>query len=85
MALDSQSAANLILGEFQSGGAASLAATEAAAAPTNFCAIWKSARPILEFLSGIAMLIPGLGKTAGVVLAGLLKVGDQIAKDMNCS
>ncbi|KPH10231.1 hypothetical protein CO657_03580 [Rhizobium acidisoli] len=47
----------------------------------NFCTIWPRAKPILDFLAGLALLIPGLGATAGAVLRGLIKVGDQIAQE----
>jgi hypothetical protein len=53
-------------------------APEAAQAPTNFCTVWPSAKPILQAVSGVVAFIPGLGKTAAAVLAALLTLGDQI-------
>jgi hypothetical protein len=54
----------------------------AAIGPNDFCSIWPKAKPILEFVAGIALLIPGLGATAGAVLSGLVKVGDQVAHEI---
>ena len=45
---------------------------------SDFCSIWPKAKPILELLAGIAILIPGVGATAGAVLKGLIKIGDQL-------
>lgn len=48
----------------------------------DFCSIWPKAKPILELLSGIAILIPGVGAAAGAVLKGLVSVGDKIAEEI---
>ncbi|TSE13542.1 hypothetical protein C1D09_003445 [Mesorhizobium intechi] len=53
-----------------------------AGAGGDFCSIWPKAKPILELLSGIAILIPGVGATAGAVLKGLIVVGDKIAEEI---
>jgi hypothetical protein len=49
--------------------------------PQDFCKLWPQAKPILELLSGIAILIPGLGAVAGGVLKGLIVVGDKLAEE----
>jgi len=49
--------------------------------PQDFCRLWPQAKPILEFLSGIAVLIPGLGSVAGGILKGLIAVGDKLAEE----
>jgi uncharacterized membrane protein YjjB (DUF3815 family) len=56
----------------------------AAAAPGtgDFCSIWPKAKPVLELVAGVVIFIPGAGTTAGAVLQGLLKVGDQISADV---
>ena len=53
-----------------------------AIAPRNFCDLWPKAKPILEIVSGIIVMIPGLGAVAAGVLKGLIKVGDQIAAEV---
>ncbi len=56
---------------------------EAAQSPQeDFCSIWPKAKPVLEFVSGVVIFIPGAGVTAGAVLQGLLKVGDQVASQI---
>lgn len=50
-----------------------------ARAPGDFCEIWKKVKPILETLVALVKWIPGLGTAAAGALAGLIKVGDQIA------
>jgi hypothetical protein len=54
----------------------------AEAMPQDFCTIWPQAKPILDFLAGIAAFIPGLGQVAGRVLKGLITVGDQISQQV---
>lgn len=89
MSISSASAAELIMSGYQetarSAGAAPAAAAAAAAAPQNFCTLWPKAKPILQVLAGIAAIIPlpipGGGVAAGGVLAGLIKLGDQIFTD----
>lgn len=53
-----------------------------AGATDDFCSIWPKAKPILELLAGIAILIPGVGAAAGAVLKGLISVGDKIAEEI---
>jgi hypothetical protein len=48
----------------------------------DFCSIWPKAKPILELLAGIAILIPGVGAAAGAVLKGLVRVGDKIVEEI---
>lgn len=62
-------------------GNVSAAATTAAAAGTlDFCSVWPQAKPVLQLLSGIVILIPGAGAAAGPILTGLIAVGDSIFK-----
>jgi hypothetical protein len=84
MAFTAQSAADLIVAEVES-SAPKAELKAASIVPGNFCSIWKQAKPVLQFIAGIVAFIPGLGKTAAAVLAGLIKVGDQIAETLNCS
>ena len=56
--------------------------TAMAVKPSDFCGLWPQAKPILELLAGVAIFIPGVGATAGAVLQGLVKVGDQVAAQM---
>lgn len=56
--------------------AASVMAT--ATVGNEFCGIWPKAKPLLELASTVLTLIPGAGTIAGPVLAGLIKIGDQI-------
>ena len=59
------------------------ATREMAGAPgADFCTVWPKAKPILELLAGIAILIPGVGTTAGAVLKGLIKVADQLSAEI---
>jgi hypothetical protein len=76
MAIDEKAAANTIVAAVH---ATRPHAGAAAAMPADFCTIWPQAKPILELLSGIASIIPGLGTVAGGVLKGLITVGDQIS------
>ena len=48
----------------------------------DFCRIWPRAKPVLEFLAGIAAFIPGAGVVAAGVLKALIKVGDQVAEQI---
>lgn len=48
----------------------------------DFCTLWPQAKPILDLLSGIVVLIPGLGTVAAGVLRGLIAVGDKIATEV---
>jgi hypothetical protein len=64
------------------GGVAHVATTSGVAVSTSFCSIWVQAKPVLELVSGIVTWIPGAGVTAGAVLAGLIKIGDQISAEV---
>lgn len=80
MAFDTATAAKIITDEVNAAAAAAPAGAPmvAAAGTSDFCGIWKAAKPILEAVSGFIGFIPGLGATAGAVLKGLIKVGDMI-------
>ncbi|WEK04966.1 MAG: hypothetical protein P0Y65_01555 [Candidatus Devosia phytovorans] len=81
MTISSQSAVALINSELQSVQSAAVQSRSAAFDASDFCSLWPTAKPILQLLSSIAFLIPGVGAGAGAVLAGLIKVGDQIHAD----
>ncbi|TCT07171.1 hypothetical protein EDC22_11018 [Tepidamorphus gemmatus] len=80
MAFDTATAARLITDEVAAAAAAAPdgVAMAASAKASDFCSLWKAAKPILETVSGFIGLIPGVGATAGAVLKGLIKVGDMI-------
>jgi uncharacterized membrane protein YjjB (DUF3815 family) len=88
MPLDAQQLANDIAGNVRAVTTAQLqaqaAGAGAAAAPVSgdFCSIWPKAKPVLELVAGIVIFIPGAGTTAGGVLQGLIKVGDQISTEV---
>ena len=82
MAFSAQEAAKLIAAEVSDSAPSAAAASAAAIKPGDFCTLWPKAKPILEVVSGLVILIPGLGAVAAGVLKGLLKVGDQIAADV---
>jgi uncharacterized membrane protein YjjB (DUF3815 family) len=82
MAFSAKEAAQLIVAEVSDSPPSAAAATAAAIKPGDFCALWPKAKPILEVVSGLVVLIPGLGAVAAGVLKGLLKVGDQIAAEV---
>lgn len=73
--MNAQEASDIIMSQVAADGG------NAAAAAGDFCSIWPRAKPILELLAGIAILIPGLGAAAGGVLKGLIAVGDRIAEE----
>jgi hypothetical protein len=82
MAFDAKSLATDIVAEVaatQKVSASKGAAPLTAVGPNDFCNIWPKAKPVLELVSGVIGFIPGAGSTAGAVLLGLIKVGDQIA------
>jgi hypothetical protein len=85
MPLDAKKLAGDIVTEVGAAQKATGSAT-AAAAPAagagDFCGIWVKAKPILELLGGLAILIPGVGVTAGGVLRGLIKIGDQLSSEL---
>jgi hypothetical protein len=54
---------------------------EAAALPVEFCKIWPNAKPLLDALSGIAVLVPGYGSAAAASLRALIAVGEAIRKE----
>jgi hypothetical protein len=78
MSLDSKSAADLIVATYAKTVPSPAGAK---ALPQDFCKLWPTAKPILTAVSGIVLLFPGLGQTAAGILAGLIAVGDKIAKD----
>ena len=81
MQFNAEGLANEIVGEVaaaQRSGPAAASIDMAAAKPSDFCTLWPKAKPILEFLAGVVIFIPGAGATAGAVLKGLIKVGDEI-------
>ncbi len=82
MAFSAQEAANLITAEVAGTAPSAEAAVAAAIKPGDFCALWPKAKPILEVVAGLVILIPGLGAVAAGVLKGLIKVGDQIAAEV---
>lgn len=53
--------------------------------PATYCSLWKTAKPVIASIAGIAMWIPGFGATVAGVLGGLVKVGDLIAAEMGCA
>ncbi|MER9316326.1 hypothetical protein NKI31_12570 [Mesorhizobium sp. M0659] len=76
--MNTQEASDLIMREVNQAPGA----VRSAGAGDDFCSIWTKAKPILELLAGIAILIPGVGATAGAVLKGLIVVGDKIAQEI---
>lgn len=56
--------------------AAGGAAAAAAGAAPDFCSVWKTAKPILQFIAGLPIPIPGLA--AGI--NALIVVADQICQ-----
>jgi hypothetical protein len=85
MAIDEKAAAEQIMTAVRAAapgrgvGAGAGAGAGAMAMPGDFCTIWPQAKPVLEFVAGIAAFIPGVGTVAGGVLKGLIAVGDQIS------
>ena len=85
MKFDAEGIAKEIVGQVataQKAGPAAASITVAAVKPGDFCTIWPKAKPVLELLAGVVVFIPGAGATAGAVLQGLIKVGDQVASQM---
>jgi hypothetical protein len=84
MQFDAQSLAKEIVGGVAAAkaGPGKTTITAMAVKPSDFCGLWPQAKPILELLAGVAIFIPGAGATAGAVLQGLIKVGDQVAGQM---
>ena len=85
MALDAHKLAREIADNVRTVAAAAPQSAAAAAAPpvgSDFCAIWPKAKPVLELVAGVVVFIPGAGTTAGAVLQGLIKVGDQISAEV---
>ena len=86
--LDARTAATLIDAELNkqaamaAPGGTAAAVSGAAGSGVDFCRIWPQAKPILALIAGAAILIPGLGGTAGAVLKGLITVGDRIAAEV---
>jgi hypothetical protein len=83
-AFDANQMAATIMGEVASVRTArpDAAILAAGAGTPDFCNIWPKAKPILELLAGIAIFIPGAGATAGAVLQGLIKIGDQMSSQL---
>jgi mono/diheme cytochrome c family protein len=52
-------------------------------APPDFCAIWPTAKPILQTLAGVVILIPGFGAAAAAALTALIAAG-QVIFDQTC-
>ena len=85
MKFDAESVAKEIVGQVaaaQKSGPAAASIAVAAVKPSDFCTIWPKAKPVLELVAGVVIFIPGAGATAGAVLQGLIKVGDQVATQM---
>jgi len=80
MALSAQSAALIITSEVGATAPPESLMT-AGIDKSDFCSIWPKAKPILQMLAGIALLIPGVGVAGGAVLNGLIKIADQIASE----
>lgn len=80
--MDTHEASEIIVKEVQQVSGAG--ETTGGGVQQDFCSIWPRAKPILELLAGLAILIPGAGATAGAVLKGLLRIGDKIAEE-TCS
>jgi hypothetical protein len=49
----------------------------------DFCTVWPTARPVLQFLASVIGLIPGAGTGAGVALNALITAG-QAVYDQTC-
>jgi hypothetical protein len=84
MALDEGQLARDIAAAVQEARSAGGRSPMAIALPAgeDFCSIWPKAKPVLELISGVVVLIPGAGTTAGAVLQALIKVGDQISSEV---
>jgi len=82
MAISAASAAREIEEQVNALAPAAAGAAAAGIKPDDFCALWAKAKPILEVVSGIIVLIPGLGAVAAGVLKGLIKIGDQISSEV---
>ena len=82
MAFSAKTAAETISSEVSGNPSAMAAVRAESIAPGDFCALWTKAKPILEVVAGLVVLIPGLGAVAAGVLRGLIKVGDQIAAEV---
>ncbi len=66
------------LGAHRSATAQAAAAAAPHSIQGDFCAVWPSAKPILDVIAGVAVFIPGAGAAAGPVLKALTTIGDQI-------
>lgn len=89
MQIDTAEAAQMIVAEVTGGMPAGGGGEGAAAAAVpaelmsainarDFCGIWVQAKPILQLVANLGVLIPGVGAVAGTVLRGLIQIGDQI-------
>jgi hypothetical protein len=45
------------------------------AAPQDFCAVWPTAKPVLQILVSLAPLMPGVGTAAAAALTALIATG----------
>ncbi|HWV40738.1 hypothetical protein [Pseudorhodoplanes sp.] len=88
MAIDSKSAAEIIMTSYRSLAveipepAPLRAAAAAKGMPQDFCKVWPAAKPILTALATLVLMLPGYGQVAAGVLTGLIAVGDKIAGDL---
>jgi hypothetical protein len=63
----------------QAAAAPPAAAAAAAAAPGDFCAAYKTARPILEAAANLLpIFLPGLGTTVAAAIKALMTVADKV-------
>lgn len=81
MQLDAKMLADLVVKEVQAQEAKDPTIAKSLS-PPDFCTIWPKAKPVLEFISGVAIVIPGVGAKAGAVLAGLIKIADELANSL---
>jgi hypothetical protein len=84
MALDAKQLASDIAANVHRATAAAPQGGQPASSAAEFCSIWPKAKPVLELIAGVINFVPGAGTTAGAVLQGLVKIGDQISGEV-CS
>lgn len=77
--MDTHKASELIMQEVAAHGVAD---ASGGGIPEDFCSLWPRMKPILDVVAGIVLLIPGLGATAGAVIKGFVKIGDEISQEM---
>jgi hypothetical protein len=49
-----------------------------APAPVDFCTVWPTAKPVIQFLAGVIGFIPGVGAGAGAALIALTAAGQSV-------